>query len=78
MFKSKLIIASIALCTLGAGSLVHPVSAATAGAAPAAKSAYDHIVIVVEENHSSHKILNNPSAPYMNSCPMWDIPVLMI
>lgn len=67
MFKSKLIIASIALCTLGASSLVHPGSAATAEPAPAAKSAYDHIVIVVEENHSSQRILNNPLAPYMNS-----------
>jgi hypothetical protein len=27
----------------------------------------DHIVIVIEENHSSKKILNNSSAPYMNS-----------
>lgn len=27
----------------------------------------DHIVIVVEENHSSKKISGNPSAPYMNN-----------
>lgn len=27
----------------------------------------DHIVIVIEENHSKSKITNNPSAPYMNS-----------
>ncbi|MGG4218007.1 alkaline phosphatase family protein [Paenibacillus jamilae] len=27
----------------------------------------DHIVIVVEENHSSKKILGNPSAPFINS-----------
>ncbi|OKP92540.1 acid phosphatase [Paenibacillus sp. P3E] len=67
MFKSKLIIASIALCTLGASSLVHPRSATAAQPVPASKSAYDHIVIVIEENHSSRKILNNSSAPYMNS-----------
>jgi phosphatidylinositol-3-phosphatase len=27
----------------------------------------DHIVIVVEENHSQQEIVHNPSAPYMNS-----------
>jgi len=27
----------------------------------------DHIVIVVEENHSKSQIVNNPSAPYINS-----------
>ncbi|WP_256238306.1 alkaline phosphatase family protein [Bacillus sp. EB600] len=27
----------------------------------------DHVVIVIEENHSKSKITNNPSAPYMNS-----------
>jgi phosphatidylinositol-3-phosphatase len=27
----------------------------------------DHIVIVVEENHSQLEIIHNPSAPYMNS-----------
>lgn len=27
----------------------------------------DHVVIVLEENHSKSQIANNPSAPYMNS-----------
>ncbi|CAM2871037.1 alkaline phosphatase family protein [Paenibacillus sediminis] len=31
------------------------------------KPFYNHIVIVVEENHTSKKIVNNPSAPYINS-----------
>ncbi|MFC3746851.1 alkaline phosphatase family protein [Paenibacillus sp. GCM10012306] len=63
MFKSKLMIASLALSTmLGVISL----PAAHSNTA-ASKAAVDHIVIVVEENHSSQKILNNPAAPYMNS-----------
>ncbi|AIQ18285.1 acid phosphatase [Paenibacillus sp. FSL H7-0357] len=76
MFKSKLMIASIALITIGVNSPAHPVSdsaamlastSLTANKSNAVKPTIEHIVIVVEENHSSHKILNNPSAPYMNS-----------
>src|SRR6476469_1662544 len=29
--------------------------------------AYDHIVVVVEENHSFGEIIGNPQAPYINS-----------
>jgi acid phosphatase len=29
--------------------------------------AYDHIVVVVEENHSFGEIVGNPQAPYINS-----------
>ena len=29
--------------------------------------AYDHIVVVVEENHSFGGIIGNPQAPYINS-----------
>ena len=29
--------------------------------------AYDHIVVVVEENHSFNEIIGNPQAPYLNS-----------
>src|SRR4051812_21537310 len=29
--------------------------------------AYDHIVVVVEENHSFGEIIGNPQAPYLNS-----------
>jgi hypothetical protein len=32
----------------------------------ASKYKVDHIVIVVEENHSYREIFNNPNAPYMN------------
>ena len=38
-----------------------------AQAAPAiGKQTPDHIVVVVEENHSYKEIVGNPSAPYMN------------
>src|SRR6185295_9638920 len=30
-------------------------------------SAYDHIVVVVEENHSASEIIGNPQAPYINA-----------
>lgn len=33
---------------------------------PAKKYKADHIVVVVEENHSYKQIFNNPNAPYMN------------
>src|SRR6476660_2009854 len=29
--------------------------------------AYDHIVVVVEENHAFNEIIGNPQAPYINS-----------
>src|SRR5689334_12572955 len=29
--------------------------------------AYDHIVVVVEENHSFNEIIGNPQAPYINA-----------
>ncbi|WP_025691258.1 alkaline phosphatase family protein [Paenibacillus zanthoxyli] len=67
MFKSKIMMASIAICTLWANSLAYPTIGNVALAAPDSQSASEHIVIVVEENHSSQSILNNPKAPYINS-----------
>jgi hypothetical protein len=32
-----------------------------------AMPAYDHIVVVAEENHSASEIIGNPQAPYMNA-----------
>src|SRR5690349_14069939 len=29
--------------------------------------AYDHIVVVVEENHAFNEIIGNPQAPYINA-----------
>ena len=28
---------------------------------------YDHIVVVVEENHALNEIIGSPQAPYLNS-----------
>src|SRR5436190_365257 len=36
-------------------------------AARAAVPTPDHVVIVIEENHSAQSILGNPAAPYINS-----------
>lgn len=53
---------------LVAGSLLMLVSAAgPAHAGTAAVPRPDHIVIVVEENHSDTAIMANPSAPYINA-----------
>lgn len=40
---------------------------ATALAAPAALPVPDHIVIVLEENHSYNDVIGSPQAPYMNA-----------
>ena len=32
----------------------------------AAPPQYDHVVIVIEENHSFQDIIGNPNTPYMN------------
>ena len=41
-------------------------AAAKAAAAPAVPR-YDHVVVVIMENHSSDNIIANPAAPYINS-----------
>ncbi|WP_235847563.1 alkaline phosphatase family protein [Paenibacillus tuaregi] len=61
-------------CIAGAVSWYVPVKA-TAGTVltgpgntrAAAVHKYDHIVVVVEENHSYNQIVNNKMAPFMNS-----------
>jgi phospholipase C len=40
---------------------------AHASAAPAALPAYDHIVVVIEENHSFNEVIGNANAPYITS-----------
>jgi phosphatidylinositol-3-phosphatase len=42
-------------------------TAASALAAPPAPPAYDHIVVVVEENESFGNVVGSPSAPYINN-----------
>src|SRR3954451_14948412 len=43
-----------------------PVAARTAAAAGAVP-AYDHVLVVIMENHSADNIMANPAAPYINS-----------
>src|SRR3954471_7835218 len=55
-----------------AGAAAVVLAAATLGAAPstahaAALPAYDHIVVVVEENHAATQVIGNANAPYINS-----------
>jgi acid phosphatase len=58
--------------TGGGHSAGPPASTTTAGtskpdgAAPRAVPAFDHIVVVVEENHAATQILGNAAAPYLN------------
>ncbi len=44
---------------------LHPTGAALAGTTTVPRP--DHVVVVVEENHSETNILGNPAAPYINS-----------
>ncbi|MEN3308732.1 MAG: phosphatidylinositol-3-phosphatase [Micromonosporaceae bacterium] len=41
--------------------------AAHAAVSPAALPSYDHIVVVIEENHAYNEIVGNASAPYITS-----------
>ncbi len=43
------------------------VSAGTATAAASAVPRYDHVLLVIMENHSAQNIIGNPAAPYINS-----------
>jgi phospholipase C len=43
------------------------VTAHAPGASAAALPTYDHIVVVIEENHSNTQIIGNASAPYITS-----------
>jgi phosphoesterase family protein/PKD domain-containing protein len=49
------------------GACLPMVAAGRAAAGVASVPRPDHIVIVVEENHSSQNIIGNPNAPYINS-----------
>jgi phosphatidylinositol-3-phosphatase len=52
-----------------AGALAAPVAAAPAAhaATAAALPTFDHIVIVIEENHSYPEVIGSPNAPYITS-----------
>lgn len=76
MLKSKLLATSIVIFAIGSISQMGsssaqavPVSSTSQVASTKITSApvVEHIVIVVEENHSAKRILGNPDAAYMNS-----------
>lgn len=56
-----------ALSALGAVALALVTTPTGAEASAVAVPRPDHVVVVVEENHSSQQILGNPYAPYLNS-----------
>src|SRR5690606_3165167 len=58
MRKTRIVPLSIATCAAWVVLL------ASAAAAP---PTWDHIVIVIEENHSFSQVIGSPSAPYLNS-----------
>ena len=51
---------------LAGRAAVQQVAAAAVAAAPAVPQ-YDHVVVVIMENHSADNIIANPAAPYINS-----------
>lgn len=71
-FKSSFlligIIVSLAACTQnGPKKETSPVKKVKRQVEKAVLPSVDHIVVVIEENHSQSQITNHPSAPYMNS-----------
>lgn len=67
--RSRLHLAAVAAVLLSANALVGTLTATStrAHAAMATVPRPDHVVIVLEENHSATGIIANPSAPYINS-----------
>ena len=57
----------IAAVLATAAALTLPAGQARAAALPAAIPAYDHVVVVIEENHSFSEVIGNSNAPYITS-----------
>jgi hypothetical protein len=62
----RLLFLPMILLLIFTSSFITGTSSQAAVRTPASKYKADHIVIVVEENHSYREILNNAQAPYMN------------
>ncbi|HKT04880.1 MAG TPA: alkaline phosphatase family protein [Rugosimonospora sp.] len=58
---------AIALAASLAAVLTSGSGAARAAVAPAALPSFDHIVVVIEENHSFSEVIGDSSAPYLTS-----------
>jgi hypothetical protein len=65
--RTRWLLASVASATLGAAILVGVTPSADAASTVTAVPRPDHVVVVVEENHSGQQIIGNPSAGYINS-----------
>ena len=62
-------IGALVAIVLLAGILAVPVGSAAANveAAGAAVPRYDHVVVLIMENHSADNVIGNPDAPYINT-----------
>ncbi len=58
---------SLLALTVAAAWAVSAVSPAAAAPAPAAPSHYDHVFVIVEENHGFTDVIGNPAAPNLNA-----------
>ena len=56
-------LASAAVLAAGVGALAPPLDATGQSSVPA----YDHVFVIVEENHSFSDVIGNPAAPNLNS-----------
>lgn len=68
MLNRLRVFAAVALCAGALGFLNAPNSLAQVkDEHTVTQTAYDHIVVVVMENHTSDQIVGNPHAPFLNS-----------
>ena len=65
-FSCSLVLACGLVASLDGGGPAPPQDKAAPIQSPAGLPAYDHVVIVVEENKDYEQIIDNPNAPYIN------------
>jgi hypothetical protein len=58
---------SLLALTVAAAWAVSGASAALASPAPATAGHYDHVFVIVEENHGYTDVIGNPAAPNLNA-----------
>ena len=61
--RTTALLRAVTLCAALAVSILTPVVSSAATTPPR----FDHVVLVMEENHSSNEIVGSSSAPYINS-----------
>jgi len=60
------LVTAVAVALLGPAASAAPHSAVGAAGAAGAAGRYDHVVVVVEENHGYKDVIGNPAAPNLN------------